>query len=72
MPCYRFEFRRGLTVDYAEVDLPDRLSAWQQAVRAYGEALQDLETTFVRGEQLVLIVQDQDGAPVGLIQCRTG
>lgn len=72
MPSYRYEFRRGLAVDYAEVDLPDSASAWKQAIRAYGEALQDLEATFVRGEALVLVVHDQDGAPVGLIECRTG
>lgn len=71
MPNYRYEFRRGNAVEHAEVDLPDNLSAWKQAVRAYGEALQDLEGKFAKGEEMVLIVCDQDGAPVGSIECRT-
>lgn len=71
MPSYRYEFRRGPAVEYAEVDLPDSVSAWEQAVRAYGEALQDLEGQLAKGEEMVLIVCDQDGAPVGSIECRT-
>ncbi len=72
MPNFRYEFRRGQAVDFAEVDLPDKLSAWKEAIRACAETLREFDADFANGDEMVLTVQDENGAPVGLIKCRTG
>lgn len=61
MPRYFFHVHHdGVQQDEAGLELPDRAAAWEEATRACGEMIRDLDGTLHVGSDWTMLVADGD------------
>jgi hypothetical protein len=68
MPLYHFVIGTDGLPENLSVELPDIHAAWQQATRAAGEIVRDLDGSFQIGTSWSMQVQDAEHKPLRTIR----
>jgi hypothetical protein len=68
MPLYHFVIDPDPLPPTAAIELPDTHAAWQEATRAAGEIVRDLDGSFEAGTEWSMQVQDAEHKPLRTIR----
>jgi hypothetical protein len=69
MPAYNFAFQRGgATTHDSSFELVDEHAAWEEATKACGEILKDIDGDLRKGGDLRVVVSADMGRPIFTIR----
>lgn len=69
MPYFSFNMSYGEGLEDVRVELPDIKAAWSQAVRTFGETLEDIDGQLGLPVEWVITVSDEAGYGLFELRC---